>query len=914
MHWDGTGYSAETNKESVVFGYDGGELSTITTATTTYTFDYDAYGNTKSVQVGTGEIAKYIYNPGNGKLKYTIYQNGYVEKNVYDHLERLVEVCYTQLTGTLPTSDSVYDSYTYTTACEFIYDSQGNVSVFIDHISNKKYVYENDQNGNPVRVVRFDGTDGMVAVDFLQTMVYTTSGLLSSYSESYLLKGSTYSNTMTYLYDEQDRLQAYYWGGTSSADKITYIYDTMDRVRRTTAVLGGVTQTHEYEYRIVEGSRGSSETGQIETNTVTIKGSENTSTTEYTYTYDTKGNITEIKLGGELKYRYSYDNLGQLLREDNAVAGKTYVYTYDNGGNITSKKTYAYTTGTLGSYQSNYTYSYGTTGWKDQLTSYRGNSITYDKLGNPLTYYNGASYSFGWTKGRLLSSLTTGSTTASYTYNADGIRIGKIVSGISTEYIVDNGQILAEVRGNTVYQYFYDAWGAPIGMKIDADTYLYEKNLQGDIVGIYNATGKRVASYTYDAWGNQVKGSYIGAYYDVYKNNPFRYRGYYWDSESGFYYLQSRYYDPVIGRFLNADVYVATGDELVGYNMYAYCNNNPVNMTDPTGDLPSWATKFLIGAAVIAAAAVLAVATAGTGTAVACFAAGALKGAVTGALMGAASGAVSGAVTHRIETGSWDGVGEAMLNGAADGFMTGAITGFISGGMSSNQCFVAGTAILAATGYVLIENIQAGDYVWASDPDTGETALKKVVQTFVNETNELVHVTVNGEEIICTTEHPFYSPVKGWTAACQLRAGDILVLVNGEYVVVEQVQHEILETPVATYNFEVEDFHTYYVGESAILVHNLCKVQTGGAKEYTVSKSRNAAFREAKRYSNIPMSEQPVKVIQSVDRMNKAIPGRTYIFKNGTTIMEHSAGHVFENGIRSTSHFNILGSKMHFFF
>ena len=246
--------------------------------------------------------------------------------------------------------------------------------------------------------------------------------------------------------------------------------------------------------------------------------------------------------------------------------------------------------------------------------------------------------------------------------------------------------------------------------------------------------------------------------------------------------------------------------------------------------------------------------------------------------------------------------------------MMGSITGFISGGMTSNQCFAAGTLIATANGLIPIEDIQPGNFVWATNPETGETELKTAVQLFRNETDEWVHVTVNGEEIVCTSEHPFYSPVKGWTAACQLRAGDILVLVNGEYVVVEQVQHELLESPVATYNFEVQDFHTYYVGESAVLVHNLCKVQTGGAKEYSISKSRNAAFRAAKRYSNIPMSEQPVKVIQSVDRMGKAIPGRTYIFKNGTKIMEHSAGHVFENGIRSTSHFNIFGSKMHLFF
>ena len=91
-----------------------------------------------------------------------------------------------------------------------------------------------------------------------------------------------------------------------------------------------------------------------------------------------------------------------------------------------------------------------------------------------------------------------------------------------------------------------------------------------------------------------------------------------------------------------------------------------------------------------------------------------------------------------------------------------------------------------------------------------------------NEIEKWVHVKVNGEEITCTPMHPFYSPVKGWTSAVDLRAGDILVMLNGEYVVVEQVQHELLESPETTYNFEVADFHTYYVGKSAVLVHNTC--------------------------------------------------------------------------------------------
>ena len=137
--------------------------------------------------------------------------------------------------------------------------------------------------------------------------------------------------------------------------------------------------------------------------------------------------------------------------------------------------------------------------------------------------------------------------------------------------------------------------------------------------------------------------------------------------------------------------------------------------------------------------------------------------------------------------------------------------------------------IATAVGHIAIEAIEAGDWVWATNPETGETALKQVVQLFRNETSEWVHVTVGDETITCTPEHPFYSPVKGWTNAIDLRAGDILVMLNGEYVVVEQVQHELFENSEITYNFEVEDFHTYYVGSTELLVHNSCGADHGNS-------------------------------------------------------------------------------------
>ena len=113
-------------------------------------------------------------------------------------------------------------------------------------------------------------------------------------------------------------------------------------------------------------------------------------------------------------------------------------------------------------------------------------------------------------------------------------------------------------------------------------------------------------------------------------------------------------------------------------------------------------------------------------------------------------------------------------------------------------------------------------------------------ETYVNQTSELVHVFVGGEEIVTTPTHPFYSPVKGWTEAAQLRAGDILVLVNGEYVVVEKVQHEILESPINVYNFQVAGDHTYYVSDIGVLVHNACTKQLNtsgvGQKHHPFSK------------------------------------------------------------------------------
>ena len=166
----------------------------------------------------------------------------------------------------------------------------------------------------------------------------------------------------------------------------------------------------------------------------------------------------------------------------------------------------------------------------------------------------------------------------------------------------------------------------------------------------------------------------------------------------------------------------------------------------------------------------------------------------------------------------------------------------------TSYCFVAGTLVTTEDGQEPIEEIEVGDKVLSEDETTGEVAVKTVTETYINETDELIHIGVNGETISATPTHPFYVDKLGWTLARSLRAGDVLVLSNGELVTVEWVQHEILESPIKVYNFEVEDFHTYFVGENRVLVHNMCKTSDSGEifldQEKTHESARNTLVNE----------------------------------------------------------------------
>lgn len=160
--------------------------------------------------------------------------------------------------------------------------------------------------------------------------------------------------------------------------------------------------------------------------------------------------------------------------------------------------------------------------------------------------------------------------------------------------------------------------------------------------------------------------------------------------------------------------------------------------------------------------------------------------------------------------------------------------------MAAVLCFVAGTEIKTEQGDKPIEEIRVGDYVWAYSPETDETMLKRVTNTFVNKTDRLMRIIVNGEEIMATPEHPFYIPYRtdsrsadwglgsGWIKAKDLRAGDVLYLLDGSTAVIEYIELVLLTCPVSVFNFEVEDFHSYFVGNLGFLAHNTCLPSTAG--------------------------------------------------------------------------------------
>ena len=359
---------------------------------------------------------------------------------------------------------------------------------------------------------------------------------------------------------------------------IEYAYDLLGRCEKKTQIYPSG-KKKEITYTYVPGIKEGITTALV--GTITENGKETA------YTYDGRGNILEIctkaldtgKVTDHMLY--TYNGMNQVIREEDAVRGTTYTYTYDLGGNLLENKKYDRVNG-VEELRGTDTYTYSS-GWKDQLTSFNGKAITYDAMGNPLSYMG---MNLTWEKGRQLKTLKKSGTLSQYVYDNDGRRIQKTVGDKVTRFYLDGDKIIAQKEeGGERMDFLYDEKGTPFAFEYQGKMYFYQTSLQGDIIGIVDSEGSQVVVYRYDAWGEVLVSSDASGF-GLAKINPLRYRGYYYDQETGLYYLQTRYYDPKVRRFLNADdasVLTKDPEQLTEKNLYAYCDDNPVMYRDDAG-------------------------------------------------------------------------------------------------------------------------------------------------------------------------------------------------------------------------------------------------------------------------------------------------------------------------------------------
>lgn len=522
-------------------------------------------------------------------------------------------------------------------------------------------------------------------------------------------------------------------------------------------------------------------------------------------------------------------------------------------------------------------------------------------------------YSCTWKRGNLLNQITTGNATINYEYNHRCVRFKKSVGGITTDYYLDGAKILGESRSDgKELRYFYDHDGL-MGFKYNGMYYGYVKDGQDNIVAIVNQYGNLVAQYEYDSFGRTTvkdAGGDVTTTNSIGNINPFRWKSFYYDVETGLYYANGRYYEAERGGYIDAieadiiegNAYNVLGLDRNGIMLLTLLMLAPYSATiatalelyaDPTYDpkegveeedtTKKWwkkhwwevvtaAVSIIVGVAMLVTGNVAGVLSiiSGVCTLVGAIFSEQLAGAMGTATLGVqtimigvqslscsslygiiaiAVGAVCVAFAtaeaqEALGYGNWlkDTVG--MSDEVYAGVMLAANMAAIAINIVGvKQCFKEGTlvACLNENGEEVrkpIESIAVGTLVLAYDEETGEKEYKPVVQLFKNETLKWYHIFVNGEEIICTGGHPFYVPdFNKFVSAKDLKVGARLLLSDGKAVIINSIEIETLESPETTYNFEVEDFHTYYVSESNVLVHNLCRTPDTAPKDFTKLKN-----------------------------------------------------------------------------
>ena len=580
-----TGVSATASGQTrdVSYTYDEGDrIKSIKHGGTTYAFEYDGFGNQTMVKAGDKTLERYGYAPNNGPLKTVTYGNGDTQEILYDKEERIRARRWN--------GES-------TDAVRYEYDDYGTLEKETDLVNGRIDKDQYDMTGRLVQSATLEKNTGAAGEPTVAN-THTVQSLEIGY-DSYnrvnrlvhSLEGSKTKTGLVYGDASKTQRPGLSYGLTvDGKQRQSLAYDAMARCTKETMTLpGGQKRENCFTYGTLRHL----------TDTDSLLSAMSNGIESWSYEYDNVGNITKITSGTKV-ITYQYDELNQLIRENNGVLGTTVLYTYDAGGNMTSRKTYAYTEGAVSTVQTQDLFTYRTDGWKDQLLSWNGKSYAYDAGGNP-TVLRGMALT--WGEGRRLKRIAATAGEVTFAYDSDGKRVRKTSGGNDTTYYY-NGNVLSGLvkkaskdagttgTGTTV-QFVYDTQGKPFMLRMNGKTdYFYLYNGLGDITGLVDSSNQVVVRYQYNSWG-KVTSTQDTSGVSLATLNPFCYRKYVYDPETGLYCLGSRYYDPEVGRFVNADdtdVIFAKPQELYHKNLYVYCDNNPVVRRDLQGYF--WETIF----------------------------------------------------------------------------------------------------------------------------------------------------------------------------------------------------------------------------------------------------------------------------------------------------------------------------------
>ena len=635
-----------------------------------YDYTYDYKSRVKSVSLNGVELMAEVYTDGEAELQSVIAEKGETVTTVTD-LDGKVKSVVRSAGGS---EKSITNSYNSKDMLLSTVDNANNISITtaytyddLDRVTKRERIRDNIVASK--EEYSYDGVYG----DLLQKVATNVTGV----------------HTYNYTYSNDSKRRISQVSINNGETVVKPKVDCLGRNTGKTITVNGNTVVDDRISYLKKGSHATNIPLSIEF----------ADKSKISYRYDNMGNIIKVFENGVLTVEYEYDKLGRLTRENNKGLSSTYVYRYDNQGNILSKKTYSYTR------KSN-----------DELEDMEGTTLKFnyeggkfvgfgDHIVTPMADGRCSVYKnnqITWNGKKM-----TGYGTHTYSYDASGRRISK--DNVTFTYDV-NGRLIEQSDG---ISFIYDHESL-IGFKYNGSSYYYRRDILGNIMEIIDSTGDSVVKYTYNAWGRcrSTGNSTIASI------NPYRYRGYYYDTESGLYFLQTRYYDPYTGRFLSMDdVEYIDPETIGGVNLYAYCNNNPVMYTDETGhswdsfwsDVGNWFeehwVEVVVGTAFVIGGAIITALTCGTGTtAWAAFGSALLSSAIQVGTSMAVSVGVNGLVNVANGNNFFDNVGDAI----ASSYMWG---GIFSGGA---QVLSGGFRFLRAkAGYTGIDS----NYFGVMSPD-----------------------------------------------------------------------------------------------------------------------------------------------------------------------------------------------------